>query len=138
MGDKAEAAFLRVNPFAHRLGLNRPLFSMRDMSATMRYTPDFMLADGVYEVMGCASRGSGSIKPKIEKIVSLMEWNSIMPVFIWVYDSSRDRYWKAPLYSWTQQINEHGVKDAFPDNGKEYHALPIANFPGEAKQVASL
>jgi hypothetical protein len=135
MGDKAEAAFLLVNPYAHRLGLNRPLFSMRDMAATMRYTPDFMLADGVYEVMGCASRGGGSIKPKTEKLHALSEWSKIMPVHIWAYDSSKQRYWVAPLGSWWSAVTNFGVIGHFPDNGKEYFALDIKHFPGDPSPI---
>ena len=82
LGDVAELAFMEAHPHAHRLGLNRPAFSMKDMTDNMRYTPDFMLGDGFYEVMGFSSRGNDSLKLKFEKLDALRSWADIGPTFL--------------------------------------------------------
>jgi len=131
MGDIAETAFLNVYPKAHRLGLNRPDFDVRGMADPMRYAPDFMLSDGLYEVMGVASRGDSLLKVKFEKLDALSTWMCIGPVHLFIYDSSRKRYWIAPLRDWSKSCHKHGEVARFPDNRKPYFALHIDDFPTE-------
>lgn len=136
LGDEAEGAFTTVNPSAHDLGLRRPAFSMSGMPANLRNIPDFALPDGMYEVMGFSSRG-GSLKLKFEKADSLRAWDGVAPVYLWVYDSYKKRYWVSPIRAWLNACYEHGEVDRFPDNDQPYWALKCANFPGEAVPCAS-
>jgi hypothetical protein len=131
MGDTAETAFESVHPSAHRLGMLRPTFDTRHMRDTMRYAPDYMLPDGLYEVMGCASRGDSMLKTRFDKLTSMSVWQAIGPVNLWIWDSSKKRYWVAPLADWVKAFHKFGVVDRFPDNNKPYFALHIDYFPTE-------
>lgn len=134
MGDTAENAFLAVCPNAHRIGLNRPNFDVRGMIDTMRYSPDFMTSKGFYEVMGCASRGDSLLKVKLEKLSALQSWTCIGPVNLWIWDSSKKRYWDAPLEEWMKACYKYGDVAKFSDNNKPYFALHIHNFPVEPER----
>lgn len=132
LGDPAEQAFLERHPKAHRLGLCRPSFSMSGMPYTMRYTPDFMLRDRLVECMGIATGGQGTLKVKLEKLAALRFWETIGAVHLWVWDSSTDKCWDAPLHLWEQACWAHGSKEFFPDNNKAYWELRHTDFPTQA------
>jgi hypothetical protein len=134
MGDTAEEAFLQVHPYAHRLGLNRPNFDVRGMSEDMRYTPDFMVPDCLYEVMGVASRGDSTLKFKLDKASSLQTWECIGPVRLWIYDSSKKRYWDGSLTEWLTACHKSATFERFVDNKKPYFALHISEFPVEEQR----
>lgn len=133
MGDPAESAFTERNPTAHRLGLCRPEFNMSAMPAAMRYAPDYMIADGFVECMGIASRGSGTLKLKVEKADSLQLWALLGPTFLWVWDSSKRRWWEAPIQQWIDACHRFGTIERFPDNKKPYWELHHMYFPGGAR-----
>jgi hypothetical protein len=134
MGDTAEEAFLQVHPYAHRLGLNRPNFDVRGMSEDMRYAPDFMVPDCLYEVMGVASRGDSTLKFKLDKASSLQTWECIGPVRLWIYDSSKKRYWDGSLTEWITACHKAATFERFVDNKKPYFALHISEFPVEEQR----
>lgn len=129
MGDIAEGAFERVNPTAHRLGMNRPAFNMMTMKPVIRNTPDYLLPSGFYEVMGISSRGDGTLKLKFEKIQSLMSWSLLHPCYLWVWDSSKKRWWCDSIQDWNMACEQHAEVDRFPDNNKPYWKLHYSNFP---------
>lgn len=129
MGDRAESAFEALHPNAHRLGLNRPALNMSKMTVTMRYTPDYMTEAGAYEIMGFSSRGNASLKLKCEKLDALQAWGMIMPVYLWVYDSAKNRYWQAPVRTWADLCYTYGERLFFPDNMRPYWNLPMTAFP---------
>jgi len=129
MGDRAEAAFVEMYPKAHRLGLNRPALNMKQMDAHLRYTPDFMLEDGAYEVMGFSSRGNNCIKLKLEKLTSLLAWDLVVGVNLWVQDSSTSTTWCAPIKQWAKACYARGEMRRFGDNAKPYWELPAEFFP---------
>lgn len=129
MGDKGEGAYLERHPTAHRLGVSRPAFSMKDMSANLRYTPDYLLPDGMYEVMGFSSRGNDSLKLKFEKLDALRAWNYIAPTFLWVWDSGRKESYCAPIQSWADACYQSGTREKFDDNDRPYWNLPRVYFP---------
>lgn len=134
LGDPAEQAFLERNPKAHRLGLCRPDFSMAGMQATMRYTPDFMLRQRLVECMGIATGGQGTLKIKFEKLAALDRWAQIGTVHLWVWDSTKDQCWEAPLEEWATACWEHGERAVFEDNSKPYWALHHTKFPAGSLQ----
>lgn len=135
LGDTAETAFLTTHPKAHRLGLSRPQLSVIKMDPNLRYTPDFMLEDGAYEVMGFSSRGNGSLKLKFEKADALRSWDMLIPTHLWVYDSGRKRYWCAPIRDWLDACYHSGERLHFADNHRPYWNLPHAHFPGQPAAV---
>ena len=90
MGSTAETAFLGSYPHAHRLGIDRPDFSVRKLPLFFRQAPDFLLPDGAYEVMGVSSRArEPSLKMKHEKLEVLNEWGKYGDVYLWVWDSHK-------------------------------------------------
>ncbi len=135
MGDPAEEAFVRANPKHHRLGLNRPPFSMGGMSPLMRYAPDFMVRDRMVEVMGIATGGQGTLKLKQEKLDALIKWEQIGPVTLWVWDQSKDECWEAPILKWGAACIANGQQNRFPDNDKLYWELPHILFPCDPQPV---
>jgi hypothetical protein len=129
MGDKAESAFESVHPNAHRIGLNRPKLNMSRMEPALRYTPDYMKEDGVYEVMGFSSRGNASLKLKCEKLDALLRWSSLFATYLWVFDSGRKNTYCAPIGVWAEACYQHAERLHFPDNLRPYWNLSIDNFP---------
>lgn len=129
MGDVAEGAFLERHPKAHRLGLDRTELNTRHMTPRQRYTPDFMLEDGLYEVMGFASRGNNVLKVKCEKLDALRDWNIIVPTHLWVRDSSTGRVWCGGVDAWTTACYQSGDRKHFEDNNRAYWELKRADFP---------
>ena len=132
LGDTAEAAFDRVYPKHHKLGLNRPPFSMRGMDTVMRYTPDRMIHSATVEVMAIGH--DNTLKLKHEKLDALREWAKIMPVDLFVYHKPKNVYWQAPIKQWSYRLSHHGTDSQF-DDGKTYVALHTDNFPSQPFEV---
>jgi len=131
MGSTAEKAFLLKYPHAHRLGIDRPDFSVRKLPTFFRQAPDFLLQDGAYEVMGVSSRAEEpTLKLKHEKLDVLKEWAKYGPVHLWVWDSSRKTCVCMPIDAWEVLMKEYGEVKHFPDNNKAYWDLPIEHFKG--------
>jgi len=130
LGDPAENAFLAANPTAHRLGLNRPNFSMYNLPATVRMIPDFITQNGFVEVMGLSSYyPDASLKLKLEKLDALNKWTMMGPVHLTVWDSYHKRWWTATIQDWSTTIWAHATIAHFPDNNKPYFNLEIRWFP---------
>lgn len=132
MGDPAEAVFDLAHPKSHPLGLNRPNFTMTRMTDAMRYTPDRMTADGLYEVMGIGR--DGTLKIKHEKIGALSTWQEVGPVFLFVYDQVASTYYEAPIDTWIASFDAFGVTKSFPE-GKAYYAVSKRDFPCDPVQI---
>ena len=129
MGSPAEQAFLQVHPYAHRLGLDKPNFSMTKLPAFFRQAPDFMLSDGVYEVMGVSSGADNpSLKMKHEKLDALLEWNKYGKVHLWVWDSATAVINCRTIKEWKSLMVDYATIGHFPDNNKKYWDLPIHRF----------
>lgn len=138
MGDIAEGEFDRVyEGKVHNFGLNRVWVNgdnlyMNDMTVPMRYMPDRMTRDKIFEVMGCGR--DQTLKLKVEKIQALQAWDDIGPTWLFVYDSSNHRYWEAPINLWVQAVGFYGELRTFPE-GKEYWALHTDHFPTAPKDA---
>lgn len=132
MGSTAENAFLDRNPTAHRLGIDRPDFSVVKLSPNYRHAPDFLMVDGAYEVMGVSTRPKdATLKMKVEKLDSLGAWELLGPVNLWVWDSHRKVCWSAPVSVWRDTMHTLAQIDRFPDNNKPYWKLLVKDFPVE-------
>lgn len=132
LGDTAENAFDTVYPQHHKLGLNRPTFSMRNMLPVMRYTPDRMIPSAAVEVMAIGH--DLTLKLKHEKLDALQQWARIMPVDLFIYHQPSNTYWQQPLQQWSTQLAQHGQHERF-DDGKTYIALHTKHFPGTQQQI---
>ena len=129
MGDVAEGVFEKVFPAHHRLGLNRPNLRVMSLPYITRFLPDFLVADGMVEVMGIGR--DKTLKFKIEKMHNLLRWGMVCPVHLFVYDSSRKKWYYAPIEQWFQAATAHGTLDHFEDNNSPYLRLLSDNFPCE-------
>jgi len=132
MGDQAEEAFDKVFPQHHKLGLNRPPFSMKGMPATLRYTPDRLTSKGFTEVMGVGA--DQTLKIKHEKLEALDVWQKLGVVYFFVYDSHNDRWWHAAMHDWNRVLALHATEGAFKE-GKTYRALHTDHFPVDAEPM---
>ncbi len=130
LGDKAEEAFTTVNPTAHRVGLRRPQFSLRNVAPNLRYAPDFLTPDGFVEVMGFSTRGAGTLKLKFEKASALQQWDMVAPVSLFVWDSGGKQWWQSPIGDWLAACWEHADRARFSDDNRPYFDLPWRHFPG--------
>ena len=130
MGDLSEKQFERLMPQHHRLGLSRPPFSMATLPSMLRCLPDYLTPAGLVEVMGIGR--DKTLKLRVEKMEALQQWKLIYPVFLFVYDSNRNRWWLSELENWNLKILQHGEIDHFPDNNKPFIRLHVDNFPVEA------
>lgn len=127
MGDVAEGIFEKVMPAHHRLGLNRPSLHVASLPYIMRFLPDYLTTDGMVEVMGIGR--DKTLKIKTEKLNNLLRFEMLCPVHLFVWDSSRKKWWLNPLGAWSSACMVHGEVDHFPDNGHEYIKLNSDNFP---------
>lgn len=127
MGDEAEGIFDLLNPKSHQLGLNRPPFSMRNLTTAMRYVPDRMTGHHFTEVVGVGR--DQTLKLKVEKMEALGLWHHIGPVHLFVWDSKNRRYWDEPYSDWLIAINAYGEDGEFHE-GKKFRALHTDRFPG--------
>lgn len=129
MGDTAEKIFEQVFPHHHRLGLNRPNLHTQSLPYIMRFLPDFLTVQGMVEVMGIGR--DKTLKFKIEKLHNLIKWSNMCEVHLFVYDSSRKKWYMAPLDAWHAACTAHGTLDHFDDNNAAFIRLTSDNFPVE-------
>lgn len=130
MGSTAETAFLETYPHAHRLGIDRPEFPVARLPVFFRQAPDFLLADGAYEVMGVSSRAKNpTLKLKFEKLEILEMWNAFGDTYLWVWDSAKKQSVCASITDWSTLCHAYGTVSRFEDNNKPYWSLPITHFP---------
>ena len=113
LGDLAESAFETWAAENHRVnvvryGLCRPPISVGKLPEMVRYTPDYLSVDCLWEVQGCGS--DNTIKLKLDKLEALRQWDQIHPVRLWFWNSKLGQHWEFPL-------------SEFPDG------LPISMFP---------
>jgi hypothetical protein len=133
MGDIAESVFEDVEPKHHRLGYNRPPFYVANLPLMLRNLPDYMIKEGLVEVMGIGK--DKTLKLKVEKLRSLLNWQLIANVELFVYDSHRKQYWRAPIMEWELACAEYATMDRFPDDLRPYYRLNSDNFPNEGKKL---
>jgi hypothetical protein len=138
MGDESEAVFDELHADrVHRLGLNRywangKRLTLTQMSTPMRYAPDRMVGDRFVECMGIGR--DQTLKIKDEKIVALLRWSMLGPTDLFVWDSSKRRWWQAPIELWRAAAAEHGEVKTFPE-GKLFWAIHAKHFPSNPTEL---
>lgn len=128
MGDASEAAFAELFPSHHRSGLNRPNLNVAKLTLKDRNTPDFLTNEGYVECMGIGGR-TPSLKFKVKKMVALCVWDTQTPTDLFVWNSTKRLWWRAPIWSWVDACVRYGEVKTFPDNDEPYYDLKPANFP---------
>jgi hypothetical protein len=99
----------------------------------VRASPDYLTSSGFVECKGVGR--DGTIKIKVEDYVSLQFWRLLMPVDIFVWDSSQRRWTQAPLGTIERLIGEGafstGVFDSETSSPKSYMGFDVAHFTWE-------
>lgn len=94
MGDEAELAFERycqdTNRNYVRFGLNRPPLAVGMLPTRIRYTPDYLTTHAFVECQGFGR--DQKIKLKLEKLNSLLWWQDVHPVELFLWDSKHERH----------------------------------------------
>ena len=121
MGELAESAFETWAAENHRVnivryGLNRPPINVGKLPTAIRYTPDYLSVDCLWEVQGCGA--DHTIKLKLDKLEALRQWDRIHPVRLWFWNSKLEEHWEFPIEEWPEGLNV----GTFPE-GKAYFEL---------------
>ena len=120
MGDIAERQFEEGSAVKWvRYGLCRPPINMAALPPQLRYTPDYLTAQGLVEVQGLGR--DQILKVKHEKLEALRWWEKVHPVYLFVYDSHKDRSSMLSL-SEVRKKCKLSETDEFPE-GKSYYAI---------------
>lgn len=94
MGDEAETVFETVADTLGlryvRYGLNRPPLQVGALPQRIRYTPDYLTTKAFVEVQGYGR--DQELKLKVEKWMALHHWHSILPVELFVWDRTHQRW----------------------------------------------
>jgi len=132
MGDIAERKFEEGSAVKWvRYGLCRPSINMSALPPELRYTPDYLTAQGLIEVQGLGQ--DQILKVKYEKLEALRWWSKIHPVFMFVYDSHKDRCSLISLKDLTKRCKLSDT-DEFPE-GKPYFAIKSSLIWEDVKEV---
>lgn len=123
MGDQAEKMFEDIYPKGKaRYGLRRPPIRVDKLPARIRYTPDYLTSDHLYEVMGVGE--DQTLKIKVAKLMTLRLWDGDMPTRLWLWDSHNERHCSLNVDVLTEQVGELGKLSHFPE-GKPYWGINV-------------
>ena len=133
MGDIAERKFEEESAVKWvRYGLCPPI-NMAMLPPQLRYTPDYLTSQGLIEVQGLGQ--DQILKVKHDKLEALRWWSRVHPVFMFIYDSHKDRYSMLSLKDLTKRCKLSETKE-FPE-GKPYFAIKSSLIWEDAKKVTS-
>jgi len=134
MGDIAERKFEEESAVKWvRYGLCRPPINMAMLPPQLRYTPDYLTSQGLIEVQGLGQ--DQILKVKHDKLEALRWWNRVHPVFMFIYDSHKDRYSMLSLKDLTKRCKLSDTQE-FPE-GKPYFAVKSSLIWEDAKESTS-
>ena len=127
MGDEAEGHFeaycAKKKLGFVRCGLDRPPLSVGRLPARVRYWPDYLMTRGFVEVQGFGR--DQTMKLKLDKWGVLHYWNDLMPVELYLWDSTNERELVIGILELDAIIDKEPsvTLDRFPE-GKAYFAIP--------------
>lgn len=120
MGDIAEQKFEKDAAVKFvRYGLNRPKINMAHLPPEIRHTPDYLTAQGLVEVQGLGK--DQILKVKHEKLKALKWWSKVHPLYLFIYDSYRERTYMMPFKELIKKCTMSETNH-FPE-GKPYYAM---------------
>lgn len=137
LGKPAETAF---EIFARKKNIRLEPFGMKEESSLdywktklfLRLRPDYLCQQGhksfFVEVKGCGS--DAILKFKIESIEALYTWQLLLPVFIFLWDSSRQHYCFILYEELRQKLYQCNIQ-RFDNDQKPYFALPVSMLQWE-------
>lgn len=131
MGDLAEGVFEKVYEEGWvRYGICRPPINLSQVTAFVRFTPDYLTAKGLVEVQGFGN--DRTVKFKLDKLDALCEWSEHQRVDLFLYDSTLDAYGWVRLGDLMDALATGSMKGAeirsFRE-GNRYWAIPAAELP---------
>ena len=134
MGDIAERQFEENSAVKWvRYGLCRPPINMAALPPQLRYTPDYLTAQGLVEVQGLGR--DQILKVKHDKLEALKWWEKVHPVYLFVYDSHNDRSSMLALADLRKKCKLSDTEE-FPE-GKAYYAIKSSLLWGDAEKSIS-
>ena len=136
MGDQAEAVYEEVyGEESERFGFNRPRFPIINLPSALRYAPDYIHGQAparFVEVQGF----SKSLKVKVEKLIGLGYWQTLLPVDLFFYSSDRDDHCEISLQGFLKLAGEHATKGTYEDGSKPYLRLTPGVLPWGSDRAA--
>lgn len=116
-------------------GLRRPKFrqTYKDLSAFIRFTPDF-LCEGkenkkfLVECKGC---GRDVLKIKLETMDVMEHWTHFAPLWFFIYNSSKNQY-ALVTYRALMDLCEAAEIKEFSNDHKKYYHIPTGRFEWQA------
>lgn len=137
MGDEAETIFEQVwsEPFV-RCGHSRPPFSIQKLPIVERYRPDYLTPTAYVEVQGTGR--DQVLKMKLEKYTVLRNWDLLLPVVVFVWDTHKKRWCSVPLATVTSLIDNGAAGVGYFPEKKAYFGVPVAALPPDGWQKAPL
>jgi len=128
MGDEAEAKFQEVWTASYeRFGWSRPKLKIGSWPPLLRHVPDFATSSELIETIGFGR--DGIIKLKLKKVDALLGWNALLPVRVFLWDSSTSRWAATPIGVIYEACLRSPVKSF--DDGGDYYAVVAKGLPVE-------
>lgn len=139
LGDKAEGAF---EHFAKqnmieivRFGFNRPPFKrFAQLPEFLRYAPDYLVEDrqnvlnaSLHTFVECKGSGGKNVKIKPTTLAHADEWNNILPLVFFIYNSKTDHIQIVPNQD-MQRIVEGRELKKFESDNNEYYEIALDEF----------
>lgn len=120
MGDEAEGEYERHNTHWVRYGLNRPEFPVHHLPDVIRYTPDYLQGSPNQRLVEVLGTGRNGVKLKLEKITALAVWNTLMPVWLWIWSTPKQDFTEILYDDLVRIINKEDVPLGKFSEGKAY------------------
>lgn len=137
LGAPAETVF---EIFCRKKNIRFEHFGMKEESSLqywklqlfLRLRPDYICQHGSKTIL-CEVKGCGSdavLKFKLESLEALYSWQLIMPVYIFLWDSNKQRYSFIAYEALRQQLYQCQLQ-RFENDNKPYFALPVSQLQWE-------
>jgi hypothetical protein len=106
-------------------GLRRPDLDVSALPLKIRYTPDFIGGDQLYEVMAVGR--DHLLKLKVEKYLALGQWNQEAPTHLWVWNWPMKSGGALPIPSLADVVIGAPDLRSFRD-GKHYWSIKVQDL----------
>ena len=121
LGDEAEAKFTEwadeIGLGYARYGIDLPPIQVHRLDAFIRYTPDYLMSGKLVEVQGFGR--DQKFKLKQDKLMTLLEWDTYHPVFLFAWDRTNERRFMVPIGELHRMSSQ--VPTGFFDGNKLYY-----------------
>lgn len=122
-GAMAEKRFAEVHPRSfERFGWDDAGINIGLLPDVLRHIPDYCDTAGLYECKGVGK--DQLIKLKLSEVVAYSHWNTVHPLKLFVWDSSKKRYTYVEWDDIVTICNKPAVKVDHFSEGRAYFAVP--------------